>query len=77
MVQEVFSTLIRLRDNGVTVLMVEQNAKTALALSDYGLVLELGQTRMHDKARKLLLDPRVGQLFLGGHVHEGTSTRAG
>jgi branched-chain amino acid transport system ATP-binding protein len=77
MVQEVFSTLIRLRDNGVTVLMVEQNAKTALALSDYGLVLELGQTRMHDEARKLLLDPRVGQLFLGGHVHEGTSTRAG
>jgi branched-chain amino acid transport system ATP-binding protein len=31
-------------------------------------VLELGQTRMHDEARKLLVDPRVGQLFLGGHV---------
>ncbi|SFU16123.1 ABC transporter ATP-binding protein [Mesorhizobium sp. YR577] len=68
LVQEVFQTLIMLRDQGVTILMVEQNAKTALAMSDYGLVLELGQTRMHDEARKLLADPRVGQLFLGGHV---------
>ncbi|WP_378950053.1 ABC transporter ATP-binding protein [Mesorhizobium sp. ANAO-SY3R2] len=68
LVQEVFQTLIRLRDQGVTILMVEQNAKAALAMSDYGLVLELGQTRMHDKAASLLADPRVGQLFLGGHV---------
>jgi branched-chain amino acid transport system ATP-binding protein len=68
LVQEVFQTLIRLRDQGVTVLMVEQNAKAALAMSDYGLVLELGQTRMFDKADKLLRDPRVGQLFLGGSI---------
>jgi len=68
LVQEVFATLIRLRDQGVTILMVEQNARAALAMSDYGLVLELGQTRMHDRARALLDDPRVGQLFLGGHV---------
>lgn len=68
LVQEVFQTLIRLRDQGVTILMVEQNAKAALAVSDYGLVLELGQTRMHDKASKLLDDPRVGQLFLGRNV---------
>ncbi len=70
LVQEVFQTLMRLRDQGVTILMVEQNAKAALAMSDYGLVLELGQTRMHDKASKLLADPRVGQLFLGGHVQD-------
>jgi branched-chain amino acid transport system ATP-binding protein len=68
LVQEVFQTLARLRDQGVTILMIEQNARAALAASDYGLVLELGQTRMHDEARKLLVDPRVGQLFLGGHV---------
>ena len=68
LVQEVFATLQRLRDRGVTILMVEQNARSALAVSDYGLVLELGQTRMHDEAGKLLADPRVGQLFLGGHV---------
>jgi branched-chain amino acid transport system ATP-binding protein len=76
MVQEVFHTLIRLRDSGVTILMVEQNAKAALAMSDYGLVLELGQTRMHDDAQKLLADRRVGQLFLGGHVHEDAATDA-
>lgn len=71
LVQEVFDTLIKLRDRGVTILMVEQNAKSALAISDNGIVLELGQTRMHDKAEKLLNDPRVGQLFLGGHIEEG------
>ena len=70
LVQEVFSTLQKLRDNGVTVLMVEQNAKAALAMSDYGLVLELGQTRMHDRASALLADPRVGHLFLGGHIED-------
>lgn len=70
LVQEVFRTLQELRDQGVTILMVEQNAKSALAMSDYGLVLELGQTRMHDKADVLLNDPRVGHLFLGGHIEE-------
>ena len=70
LVQEVFRTLIRLRDQGVTILMVEQNAKAALAMSDYGLVLELGQTRMHDRADVLLNDPRVGHLFLGGHIED-------
>lgn len=77
LVQEVFATLRRLRDRGVTVLMVEQNAKAALAMSDYGLVLELGQTRMHDEAAKLLADPRVGQLFLGGHVDMAPTGHAG
>ena len=70
LVQEVFRTLQRLRDDGVTILMVEQNAKAALAMSDYGLVLELGQTRMHDRADTLLNAPKVGQLFLGGHMDE-------
>jgi branched-chain amino acid transport system ATP-binding protein len=70
LVQEVFATLQKLRDHGVTVLMVEQNAKAALAMSDYGLVLELGQTRMHDRASALLADPRVGHLFLGGHIED-------
>lgn len=68
LVQEVLQTLIRLRDSGVTILMVEQNAKAALAISDHGLVLELGQTRMFDRADRILADPRVGQLFLGGHI---------
>ena len=70
LVREVFLTLQKLRDGGVTVLMVEQNAKAALAMSDYGLVLELGQTRLHDRAEALLADPRVGRLFLGGAIEE-------
>ncbi len=72
LVQDVFATLKRLRDKGVTILMVEQNAKSALAMSDFGLVLELGQTRMFDKADKLLKDPRVGKLFLGGSMEEAS-----
>jgi branched-chain amino acid transport system ATP-binding protein len=73
LVHEVFQTLVRLRDQGVTILMVEQNAKAALAMSDMGIVLELGQNRMHDAAPKLLADPRVGQLFLGGHIEDSAA----
>ena len=46
--------------------MIEQNARSALEISDYGIVLELGQTRIFDKADRVLNDPRIGQLFLGG-----------
>ncbi len=66
LVREIFGLLRALCAKGVTVLMVEQNAKRALEISDFGLVLELGRTRMAGKARALLADPRVGQLFLGG-----------
>jgi len=66
LVSDLFALLKEIKTRGVTVLMIEQNAKRALESSDYGIVLELGQTRMHDRAEKLLADPRVGQLFLGG-----------
>jgi len=66
MVQEVFAIIRSLRDNGVTILLIEQNAKQALQISDYGLVLEQGQTRIEDTAPNILADPRIAQLFLGG-----------
>jgi branched-chain amino acid transport system ATP-binding protein len=66
LVQEVFAILKSLRDNGVTVLLIEQNAKQALQISDYGVVLEQGQTRIEDTAPKILTNPRIAQLFLGG-----------
>ena len=66
LVQEVFSILKNLRDKGVTVLLIEQNAKQALQISDYGLVLEQGQTRIEDTAPQILADSRIAQLFLGG-----------
>jgi len=68
MVAGTFDILKELRSRGVTILMVEQNAKSALEISDDGLVLELGRTRMSGSARSLLDDPRVGQLFLGGTI---------
>jgi branched-chain amino acid transport system ATP-binding protein len=66
MVQEVFTILRDLRDKGVTILLIEQNAKQALKISDYGLVIEQGQTRIEDTAPKILTDARIAQLFLGG-----------
>ncbi|MBY0611412.1 MAG: ABC transporter ATP-binding protein [Beijerinckiaceae bacterium] len=66
MVQQTFRILKSLRDKGVSILMIEQNARSALEISDFGLVLELGQTRIFDRAEKILGDPRVEKLFLGG-----------
>jgi branched-chain amino acid transport system ATP-binding protein len=73
LVRETFEILADLRAKGVTILMVEQNAKSALEISDYGIVLELGRTRMQDRASALLADPRVGQLFLGGAIGEAAA----
>ncbi|MGX1787453.1 ABC transporter ATP-binding protein [Bosea sp. NPDC055332] len=70
LVQETFDILKELRAKGVTILMVEQNARSALEISDEGLVLELGRTRMQGPAADILADPRVGQLFLGGAMTE-------
>ena len=72
-VREIFNILQQLRDRGVTILMVEQNARSALEISDDGVVLELGQVRMQDRAPTLLRDPRVGQLFLGATLAESTA----
>jgi branched-chain amino acid transport system ATP-binding protein len=66
MVVELFAILRRLREGGMTVLMIEQNAKRALELSDDGIVLELGRTRLAAPAADILADPRIGHLFLGG-----------
>ncbi|ULL00925.1 ABC transporter ATP-binding protein [Bradyrhizobium sp. I71] len=73
MVQQTFDILRSLRDRGVTILMIEQNARSALEISDIGIVLELGQTRMVDDAKRILNDPRIGQLFLGGAMEESAA----
>jgi branched-chain amino acid transport system ATP-binding protein len=70
MVQQTFNILKDLRDRGVSILMIEQNARSALEISDYGIVLELGQTRLVDTAQRVLNDPRIGQLFLSGAMTE-------
>jgi len=70
MVNELFGLLAEMRDRGITVLLIEQNAKRALESSDHGIVLELGRTRIADTAKNILADPRIGQLFLGGGLVE-------
>ena len=65
----VFETIKRMQeDAGMTILMVEQNAKSGLAISDRAYVLELGRERLVGPAKTLLNDPRVAQLYLGGSL---------
>lgn len=66
LVQETFDILHGLREKGMSILMIEQNARRALEISDFGLVLELGRARMADAAGAILADPRIGHLVLGG-----------
>lgn len=70
LVQETFATLQQLRSSGVTILLIEQNARSALEISDHALVLELGQARLFGPAQQILHDPRVAELFLGGLSHD-------
>jgi ABC-type branched-subunit amino acid transport system ATPase component len=72
MAKMVFDTIKKLQqEEGITVLMVEQNARSGLAISDRGYVLELGRERLEGPASELLNDPKVAQLYLGGTLLNG------
>ncbi len=64
--REVFLLLRRLADTGTTVLMVEQNVRSALKYADRALVLEMGRLALDRPAGELLEDPNLNRLFLGG-----------
>ena len=66
LVQDVFKLLKRLAGEGTTVLMVEQNVKSALKISDDAIALESGRLVLHKPAGELLADPHIERLFLGG-----------
>jgi branched-chain amino acid transport system ATP-binding protein len=66
--QEVLRLLRTLTDTGTTVLMVEQNVRSALAISDRALVLETGRLALDRPASEVLQDPDLNRLFLGGHA---------
>ena len=68
LVQEVMTLLRALADAGTTVLMVEQNVRTALKFADRALVLEMGRLALDRPASGLLQEPDLNRLFLGGHV---------
>ena len=66
LVKEIFRTIVRVNENGVTVLLVEQNAKMALNIANRGYVIETGNITMEGKASDLADDPKVKQAYLGG-----------
>jgi branched-chain amino acid transport system ATP-binding protein len=64
-VRDIFAVLDRLRRDGLAILLVEQNARAALALADHGLVLELGEVVATGASAALSVDPRVLETYLG------------
>jgi len=69
--QDVFKLLRALADAGTTVLMVEQNVRSALKFADRALVLEMGRLALDRPASELLQDPDLNRLFLGGSTRRG------
>jgi branched-chain amino acid transport system ATP-binding protein len=65
-IQQIFSIIEQLREDGVTVFLVEQNANQALKLADRGYVLENGRIVMQGSGQDLLNDPKVRDAYLGG-----------
>ncbi|SHN66174.1 ABC transporter ATP-binding protein [Desulfovibrio litoralis] len=68
LVRSIFSTIKAINDAGVTVILVEQNAKAALKLADRGYVMEVGKIVMEDKASNLLKNPDIQKAYLGGTI---------
>jgi branched-chain amino acid transport system ATP-binding protein len=64
-VKEIFRIIERLRETGVTILLIEQNARAALEVADHGYVLETGEIKLEGPARELAHDPRVIETYLG------------
>ena len=67
-VREIFRIVVELRELGVSILLVEQNARAALETADHGYVLETGSIVLSGKASELFHDPRVIASYLGGKV---------
>ena len=65
LVKEIFEIIKEVNKQGITILLVEQNAKMALAVSDRAYVLETGTITIEGDAQQLLNDPRVKKAYLG------------
>lgn len=68
-VAEIFSIINTLRAAGVSILLVEQNARAALRLADYAYVMELGEVTMEGPASQLAADPKIAETYLGIGAH--------
>jgi branched-chain amino acid transport system ATP-binding protein len=74
LVEKILKTLVKLRENGLTILLVEQNAQAALKISDRGYVLETGRIVLQGMAEDLLADDEVKRAYLGkdyGEFYDG------
>ncbi|MBI4966355.1 MAG: ABC transporter ATP-binding protein [Desulfomonile tiedjei] len=67
-VAEVFKVVQKIREEGITVLLIEQNANAALKIADYALLLETGRIILEGTGEELLADPRVKQAYLGESI---------
>ena len=65
MMQRIMSTIVELQSEGVTILLVEQNAQAALSLADHGYVLEVGKIVLEGTGKALLNDENVRKAYLG------------
>lgn len=68
-VGEIFRLIKNIRASGLTVLLVEQNARAALRVADYAAVLDGGRITLEGPAEKIAGDPRIVEAYLGGHYH--------
>ena len=66
LIKDIFETLKKIKEEGTTILIVEQNALATLKIADYAYVLELGKISMHGKAEDLMKDERLISAYLGG-----------
>ena len=66
LIKDIFNTLLKIKEEGTTILIVEQNALSTLKIADYAYVLELGKISMHGKAEDLIKDERLVAAYLGG-----------
>ncbi len=70
LVRSIFETVRTINESGVTVILVEQNARAALKLASRGYVMEVGRIVMEDNAANLLANPEVQNAYLGGAAEE-------
>lgn len=66
LIKDIFNTLVKIKEEGTTILIVEQNALSTLKIADYAYVLELGKISMHGTAEELIKDNRLVAAYLGG-----------
>lgn len=69
-VEDLFKNIVAINKTGLPILLIEQNAKLALKISDYAYILEQGEIKLHGESKTLLGDPRIVKAYLGNYAKE-------